>query len=173
MPSIVAYALTSVLFTVSYSFTLLATVLPNWLLFSTPIPFQITTNYGLFKKCRGDCRVFPSSDENDCDEKNFCEEWEGAAAAMIFAVIIGGLVWLNLVNALVSGRGGRARAWKGITVLLMIHALFQFTAVFLIAHLYTTSNRFYIGTKYDISFIFTNISASFSVVLAIILFMNA
>lgn len=83
----------------------------------------------IIKKCRGECRVFPSSDENDCNEKNFCEEWEGAAAAMIFAAFVGGIAWLLLIGALVGGRNKRERAWKGITALLLVHGTNRYSTL--------------------------------------------
>ncbi|CAG8531633.1 3278_t:CDS:2 [Funneliformis caledonium] len=177
MPTLATYSLITLLFTISYTFTLLSLLLPNWLLFSTPKPFRTYTNIGLFKRCSNtifndECRPFPSSDYNDCEEKFFCEEWGLAVTTMILAAILGGLTWLNFVLILLGGRLRREKAWKNSSGLLLLHALFQFITIFLIAHIYTTSEKFYFGVKYDYSFIFANISACLSVLLSLTLFTN-
>ncbi|CAG8713503.1 10676_t:CDS:2 [Dentiscutata erythropus] len=156
-------------------------LLPNWLVFSTrSIPFRTSVYYGLFKKCTGyndTCRPFPSVDQHDCNERNFCEEWEAAAIGMILAAVVGGLAWLHLVSVLVGGRAMREKAWKILSVLFFVYgirkfAILQFSSIAFIAHLYSTADTFYYGTKYDVSFVLANVSASLSIVLGITLFMN-
>ncbi|KAF0383481.1 hypothetical protein F8M41_011721 [Gigaspora margarita] len=131
MPSLVSYALVSILFTISYFFSLLAMLLPNWLVFSTrpSRPFHTSVYYGLFKKCtryNDTCRPFPSSDQNDCAERNFCEEWEAAAIGMILAAVVGGLAWLHLISVLLGGRAMRDRAWKILSVLFFVYGIRNF-----------------------------------------------
>ncbi|CAG8663826.1 4225_t:CDS:1, partial [Dentiscutata heterogama] len=165
-------------------------------------PFRTSVYYGLFKKCTGyndTCRPFPSVDQHDCNERNFCEEWEAAAIGMILAAVVGGLAWLHLVSVLVGGRAMREKAWKILSVLFFVYgirkfdsvraliklvphslitncyylpAILQFSSIAFIAHLYSTADTFYYGTKYDVSFVLANVSASLSIVLGITLFMN-
>ncbi|CAG8654186.1 5283_t:CDS:2, partial [Racocetra persica] len=118
------------------------------------------------------CRYFPSSEKDDCNERNFCEEWEAAAIGMILASVVGGLAWLHLVSVLLGGRARREKSWKILSVLFFVYAILQFLSIGCIAHLYTTADLFYFGTKYDISFVLANVSASLSIVLGITLFMN-
>ncbi|RIA84676.1 hypothetical protein C1645_831899 [Glomus cerebriforme] len=174
MPTLAAYSLISLLFTISCAFNLLALLLPNWVLFVSP--YRTYINFGLFKICSSSifndrCRRFPSLDE-DCKEEYFCEEWKLAASAMVLASVVGFFVWFDLVGVLIGGRLKRERSWLRISAMIILHALLQFIAIFLIAHVYTTSERFYYGAKYDNSFIFANVSACFSVLLAVILFLN-
>ncbi|CAI2165852.1 14796_t:CDS:2 [Funneliformis geosporum] len=177
MPTFATYSLITLLFTISYTFTLLALFLPNWLLFSTSKPFRTYNNIGLFKRCSNtilydSCRPFPSSEYNDCEENFFCEEWGLAGVTMILAAIVGGLTWLNFIMILLGGRLRREKAWKNSSGLLLLQALLQFITIFLIAHVYTTSEKFIFGFKYDYSFIFANVSACFGVLLSLTLFTN-
>ncbi|KAG9299607.1 hypothetical protein G9A89_020778 [Geosiphon pyriformis] len=175
MPSLSTYAVISLGFTITYFFTTLALLMPNWLVFSPPIPWLSTVNYGLFERCSAftnGCHPFPDQENGDCDEKYFCDKWIAARLGMIFATIVGGLTWLFLLLVLVSGRQRREKSWVLASMLMMFHAVFQFLAIGLIAHLFTTTTRFLFATKYDFSFIFANISASISVLLSITLLMN-
>ncbi|GBB83606.1 hypothetical protein RclHR1_01030021 [Rhizophagus clarus] len=176
MPTLAAYSLISLLFTVSCAFNLSALLLPNWIYVTLP-PVHVHQNFGLFRLCsysffNDDCRPFPSQSENDCKEEYFCEEWGLAALTMVLASIIGFLVWLDLIGVLIGGRLKRERSWKRISSMFILHALLQFASIFIIAHLFTMSTKFYYGAKYDLSFIFANVSACFSFILAIILFSN-
>ncbi|CAG8517844.1 21187_t:CDS:2 [Cetraspora pellucida] len=72
------------------------------------------------------CRYFPSSEQNDCNERNFCEEWEAAAIGMILASVVGGLAWLHLVSVLLGGRARREKAWKILSVLFFVFGIRNF-----------------------------------------------
>ncbi|CAG8713165.1 3871_t:CDS:2, partial [Ambispora leptoticha] len=123
MPSVTTYALVSLAFTITYFLTLLSINLPNWLLFDAKPWFRI--NYGLFKRCSAlttECHPFPSRDNGDCDEKYFCEQWEAAGFAMLFATFIGGITWCFLVVALIGGRNRRENLWVSLSMLMIFHA---------------------------------------------------
>ncbi|CAG8582370.1 11456_t:CDS:2 [Paraglomus brasilianum] len=174
MPSVTAYALISILFTIDYFLGFQSLIMPNWLVYVSRFPLKLEIHYGLFKKCSSvqGCYPFPSPERNDCDEEWFCELWNAARFAVLFAAFVGAVTWLALVVVMLGGRGKRERMWGSIAAWLMFHAFFQFTAVGLIAYLFNNSDRFYFGYKYDMSFIFATISGSLSVMLSISLVLN-
>ncbi|KAI8343054.1 hypothetical protein BC941DRAFT_465223 [Chlamydoabsidia padenii] len=169
--SLLAYVVIFFVFTCSYILNIVALVLPKWLTFITPSPFYTETHYGLFKLCRSftKCRAFPSSDRHDCDEDGFCELWRGAAAGMVLSVILGAIVILALIGTMCSGRRKRAKAWATLSGLFVLYAIPQVMSMGIIAYLYNSSATFYIGTRYDVSFILCIISWCLSVVLAVAL----
>ncbi|KAI8069879.1 hypothetical protein BC940DRAFT_17068 [Gongronella butleri] len=170
--SLLTYVVTFFVFLASYSLTILSLVLPKWLTFVTPIPFYTETNYGLFRLCHSfskDCRVFPSFDAGDCKEDGFCELWRGAAAGMVLSVILGAFVLLALLGTMCSERRKRAKAWVTLSGLFVLYAIPQMFAMGIIAYLYNSSSSFYMGTRYNVSFILCTISWCVSVVLAVIL----
>ncbi|CAG8475104.1 6502_t:CDS:2 [Ambispora gerdemannii] len=119
MPSLTTFALVSLAFTITYFLTILALILPNWLVFDVKPWLRI--NYGLFRKCSAlttECHPFPSRRDGDCDEANFCEQWTVAGFAMLFAVIIGGATWFFLLVALIGGRRRRENLWTSLSMLM-------------------------------------------------------
>ncbi|SAM02351.1 hypothetical protein [Absidia glauca] len=155
-----------------YVLTILALALPKWLTFITPVPFYTETNYGLFKMCRSfakECRTFPSGDDGDCGEDGFCELWRGAAAAVVLSAILGAFVILALLGTMCSGRRKRARAWVTIAGLLLLYAIPQVFSMSIIAYLFNSSSSFYMGTRYNVSFILCIISWCLSIFLAVVL----
>ncbi|KAI8890406.1 hypothetical protein K501DRAFT_319742 [Backusella circina FSU 941] len=174
--SILAYVVTLFVFISSYSFSIAALVFPKWLTFVTPVPFYIETNYGLFRLCRSitrECRAFPSADHGDCDEEGFCELWRAAGAGMILSAIIGGLVIVSLLGIMCSNRRKRARAWVSIACMFILYAIPQAFSMGVIAYIFNTSATFYMGTRYNFSFILCIISWCISVLLALVLSMVA
>ncbi|CAG8669379.1 14547_t:CDS:2, partial [Funneliformis mosseae] len=116
MPTLYTYITTSLTFTVTYSCSLISLFMPEWLRFESPRPYKTITNYGLFQKCSTlndvKCRDFPSIDYGDCEEERFCEEWNTARNAMIFAAVIGGLTLIYCIIVLLSGGSHHKHAWK-------------------------------------------------------------
>ncbi|KAI8088676.1 uncharacterized protein BX664DRAFT_331084 [Halteromyces radiatus] len=169
--SLLAYVVTFFVFTCSYILTILALALPKWLTFITPAPFYTETNYGLFQICRSfaKCRAFPSGDNGDCGEDGFCELWRGAAAGMVLSAILGAFVLLALLGTMCSGRRKRAKAWMTLAGLFVIYAIPQVLSMGIVAYLYNSSSTFYIGTRYNVSFILCIISWCLSIFLAVIL----
>ncbi|KAI8353241.1 hypothetical protein EDC96DRAFT_517295 [Choanephora cucurbitarum] len=174
--SLLGYVVTFFVFLSNYALTLSAIAFPKWLTFVTPIPFYMETNYGLFKLCRsmtGECRPFPSYDHGDCQEDGFCELWRAAAAGMIVSAILGGLTILALLATMCTQRRKRAKAWAPISFMLVAYALPQILSMSLIAYVFNTSATFYMGTRYNFSFIFCIISWILSVMMAVVLSMIA
>ncbi|KAI9343355.1 hypothetical protein BD770DRAFT_398197 [Pilaira anomala] len=170
--SLLAYVVTFFLFLINYVMTICALVFPKWLTFVTPVPFYMETNYGLFKLCRSmtrECRPFPSSEHGDCQEDGFCELWRAAAAGMVLAVIIGGLTLFGLLATMCSERRKRSKAWAPLSFLFYISALPQAFSMGAIAYLFNTSSTFYMGTRYNFSFILCTICWCTSVILSIVL----
>ncbi|KAI8640825.1 hypothetical protein BD408DRAFT_226846 [Parasitella parasitica] len=170
--SLLAYVVTFFIFICNYTLTICSLIFPKWLTFVTPVPFYIETNYGLFKLCRSitrDCRPFPSYDHGDCEEEGFCELWRAAAAGMVIAAVIGGLTILALLATMCSQRRKRSKAWAPISLLFLIYALPQAFSMGTITYLFNSSATFYMGTRYNFSFIFCIISWILSVMLSVVL----
>ncbi|KAM3586862.1 hypothetical protein VKS41_001916 [Umbelopsis sp. WA50703] len=173
--TLVIYVVVFFLFLASYTLNLTALFLPKWLIFVTPRPFYTETTYGLFRLCRsytGECRPFPIADK-DCSEEMFCELWQAASAGMILATVIGALALLTLLGTICSNRRKRESGWKLLSGLFALHAVPQATAMGIIAYLFNTSSNFYMGTRYDISFVFAIISWCLSIVIAGILLLSS
>ncbi|KAI8068118.1 uncharacterized protein B0P05DRAFT_551845 [Gilbertella persicaria] len=170
--SLLAYVVTLFVFLCNYGLTLSSILFPKWLTFVTPVPFYMETNYGLFKLCRSltrECRSFPSVDHGDCQEDGFCELWRAASAGMILSAVVGALAIMALFVTLCSQRRKRSKAWAPISFLFILYALPQALSMGIIAYLFNSSATFYMGTRYNISFIFCIISWILSVILAIVL----
>ncbi|CAO3595147.1 unnamed protein product [Absidia cylindrospora] len=99
----------------------------------------------------------------------FCELWRGAAAGMVISAILGAIVLLALVGTMCSGRHKRAKAWATLAGLFILYALPQVASMGIIAYLYNSSANFYIGTRYNVSFILCIISWCLSTFLAVVL----
>ncbi|CAO3646891.1 unnamed protein product [Cunninghamella echinulata] len=170
--SLLAYVVTFFVFTCSYVLTILSLALPKWLIFVTPVPFYTETNYGLFKLCRSftnKCRAFPSGDAGDCGEDGFCELWRGAAAGMVLSAVLGAFVLLALIGTMCGGRRKRSKAWVTIAGMFVLYAIPQVFSMAIVAYLYNSSSNFYLGTRYNVSFILCIISWCLSIFLAVIL----
>ncbi|KAI8967812.1 hypothetical protein BDF20DRAFT_215499 [Mycotypha africana] len=170
--SLLAYVVTFFIFICNYTLTICSIVFPRWLTFVTPVPFYMETHYGLFKLCRSitrECRVFPSYDHGDCQEEGFCELWRAAGASMILSAILGGLALFALLATMCSNRRKRSKAWAPISFLLVLYALPQIFSMSVMAYLYNSSSTFYIGTKYNVSFVLCIISWIVSILLSVIL----
>ncbi|RCH78650.1 hypothetical protein CU098_005999, partial [Rhizopus stolonifer] len=142
------------------------------LTFAPPLPFYMETNYGLFRLCRSmarECRPFPSYDHNDCDEEGFCELWRAAAAGMVVAVVVGGLTLIGLLVTMCSQRRKRDKAWAPISFMFFLYALPQAFSMSAIAYLFNTSPTFYMGARYNYSFVLCIISWTLSIILSIVL----
>ncbi|CAO3628894.1 unnamed protein product [Cunninghamella blakesleeana] len=162
--SLLAYVVTFFVFTCSYVLTLLSLALPKWLTFVTPVPFYTETNYGLFKLCRSfsnKCRTYPSGDAGDCSE--------GAAAGMVLSAVLGAFVLLALIGTMCGGRRKRSKAWVTIAGMFVLYAIPQVFSMAIVAYLYNSSSNFYLGTRYNVSFILCIISWCLSIFLAVIL----
>lgn len=92
-----------------------------------------------------------------------------AAAGMVLAAILGGLTIVALLGVMCSNRRKRARAWMTLSGLFVLHALPQAFAMGIMAYLFNTSATFYVGTRYNMSFILGTISWCLSIFLAAIL----
>ncbi|KAI7859062.1 hypothetical protein BDC45DRAFT_496779 [Circinella umbellata] len=170
--SLLAYVVTFFVFLCNYALTIAALVMPKWLSFVAPMPLYMETDYGLFRQCRSytrDCRPFPSEEKGDCTEDGFCELWRAAAAGMVLAAILGGLTILALLGTMCSSRRKRARAWVTLSGLFVLHAIPQAFSMGVIAYLFNSSATFYVGTRYNFSFIICTISWCFSIFLAAVL----
>ncbi|KAI7894508.1 uncharacterized protein EV154DRAFT_599857 [Mucor mucedo] len=170
--SLLAYVVTFFIFCINYVFTLCAVIFPKWLTFVTPVPFYMETNYGLFKLCRSmtrECRPFPSSEHGDCQEDGFCELWRAAAAGMVIATILGGLTLFGILATMCSERRKRSQAWAPLSFMFLIYAIPQAFSMGIIAYLFNTSATFYMGTRYNFSFVLSIISWCLAVILAVIL----
>ncbi|KAI9483001.1 MAG: hypothetical protein EXX96DRAFT_556465 [Benjaminiella poitrasii] len=170
--SLLAYVITFFVFLCNYTLTICSLLFPKWLTFATPVPFYMETNYGLFRLCRSitkECRPFPSYDHGDCDEDGFCELWRISAASMVVAAVIGGLTILALLTTMCSQRHKRSKAWAPISLMFLIFALPQAFSMGIISYLFSSSSMFYIGTRYNFSFILCIISWILSVILSIVL----
>ncbi|CAG8535190.1 12511_t:CDS:2 [Acaulospora morrowiae] len=117
-------------------------------------PKTISCGHKLRLKCSSlnaeSCRSFPSDEYGDCDEEGFCEEWNAAKIYMILASIIGGVVLMYLTYVIFfGGQAHREDAWKFITFGIGMLSFLQIATIFLIVHLYHTSDKFYYGVKFD------------------------
>ncbi|CAO3584548.1 unnamed protein product [Absidia cylindrospora] len=95
--------------------------------------------------------------------------WRGAAAGMVLSVILGAFVMLALLGTMCSGRRKRSGAWVTLAGLFILYALPQVLSMAIVAYLYNSSSSFYIGTRYNVSFILCIISWCLSIFLAIVL----
>ncbi|CAB4478015.1 hypothetical protein RhiirA5_414420 [Rhizophagus irregularis] len=174
MPNTITYILVSLSFTATYICGLASLVIPKWLIFESPRPHRAVTNYGLFQKCSTldtHCREFPLIEFGDCEEEGFCEEWKAARINMIIAAVLGGLTLIYCLGVFFSGKFHKEQiAWKIFVGLIGFHAILQYSTIALITHLYYTSDKFYYGVKYDISFLLVNISSVINILLSGILF---
>ncbi|KAI8983570.1 hypothetical protein BDB01DRAFT_791282 [Pilobolus umbonatus] len=174
--SLLTYVVSFFIFSINYALTLCALIFPKWITFATPVPFYMETNYGLFKSCRSmsrDCRPFPSQNYNDCEEEGFCEIWRGSAAGMVAAAIMGGLIIIALIATMCSERRKRSRAWGPLIFMFLVFASLQVVAMSGVAYLYNTSNFFYMGSRYNFSFVLCIISWTLTVILSIVISMIA
>ncbi|CAO3651692.1 unnamed protein product [Mucor hiemalis] len=120
-----------------------------------------------------ECRPFPSSDHGDCGEDGFCELWRAAAAGMVIATLIGGLTLFGLLATMCSDRRKRSKAWAPLSLMFILYALTQAFSMGVIAYLFNTSSNFYMGTRYNFSFVLCIISWISSIILSIVLFLVA
>ena len=88
---------------------------------------------------------------------------------MVLAAILGGLTILALLGTMCSSRRKRARAWVTLSGLFVLHAIPQAFSMGVIAYLFNSSATFYVGTRYNFSFIICTISWCFSIFLAAVL----
>ncbi|KAI7862813.1 hypothetical protein BDF14DRAFT_1469891 [Spinellus fusiger] len=163
-----------ILFLINYSLTLTALIVPKWVSFVIPVPIYYEKSYGLFRECNnlsGSCIPFPRGDQKACEEEGFCELWHASAAGMVLAAVVGGLTVLALLGALCGGRMNREKAWKGIACLFVLGAIPQAFSMGVIAYLFNTSAFFYIGARYNVSFVLCIVSWCLNVLLAVILSM--
>ncbi|KAL1934930.1 hypothetical protein VTP01DRAFT_4070 [Rhizomucor pusillus] len=170
--SLLAYVVTFFLFLCNYALTITALIIPKWLSFVAPMPLYMETDYGLFRLCRSfnrDCRPFPSEDQGDCGEDGFCELWRAAGAGMVLATILGGLTLIALLGTMCSNARKRGKAWTTLAGMFVLHAIPQAVAMGIIAYLFNTSATFYVGTRYNVSFIVCTISWCISIFLAAVL----
>ncbi|KAI8376054.1 uncharacterized protein BYT42DRAFT_645723 [Radiomyces spectabilis] len=170
--SLLTYVITFFVFICNYALTITSLALPKWLTFVTPVPFYMETNYGLFRLCRSftrECRVFPSNDYGDCSEDGFCELWRAASAGMLVSAILGALAIVALIGTMCSSRRKRAKAWVTVAGLFALHAIPQAFSMGVMAYLFNHSATFYMGTRYDVSFILCTISWCLSIFLAVLL----
>ncbi|EPB87633.1 hypothetical protein HMPREF1544_05617 [Mucor circinelloides 1006PhL] len=66
-------------------------------------------------------------------------------------------------------RRKRSKAWAPISFMFLIYALPQAFSMGTIAYLYNSSATFYMGTRYNFSFIFCIISWILSIMLSVVL----
>ncbi|KAI9275309.1 hypothetical protein BY458DRAFT_507054 [Sporodiniella umbellata] len=170
--SLLTYVITFFFFICNYALTLSALIFPKWITFSPPTPFYMETNYGLFQLCRSlfrECRPFPSYNHGDCDEDGFCELWRMGAAGMVVAAVVGAMTLAGLLITMCSQRRKRDGAWQAISLMFLLYAIPQALSMSAIAYLYNTSPTFYMGARYNFSFILCIISWIVGVVLALVL----
>ncbi|KAL1923313.1 uncharacterized protein VTP21DRAFT_8293 [Calcarisporiella thermophila] len=160
MPRVIEYLSTTFVFTISLAFTFYGLLTPDWLIFTPPKPFRMETHYGLFEKCSqltGECRRFPLQSAGDCEEENFCEKWQLAGYSLVTAAIIASFTWISLIGIMCGGRRSMEKGWRSAVGLFLLNALFGALSMSLIANLYNSSNTFYFGTRYGMSFILATI----------------
>ena len=88
---------------------------------------------------------------------------------MVIALIVGGLTLFGLLATLCSERRKRNKAWAPLSLMFLLYAIPQAFSMGVIAYLYNTSSMFYMGTRYNASFILCIISWISSIMLSIIL----
>ncbi|KAK9760019.1 hypothetical protein K7432_016378 [Basidiobolus ranarum] len=171
MTSLRTYAVVSLLFTISYAFSLYSIFQNTWLRVRPLNPFKLNESYGLWTKCDilGYCRSFPDATKGDCTEYNFCTKWHVAQASMAFSGFLGGMIFIILLGLIFASYAQQSKGWGLVTLLLTIHAMCQMVSMFFIADLYNNSTQFYYGTSYDVSFIFCIVSWVVDIMIAVIL----
>ncbi|ORX80050.1 hypothetical protein K493DRAFT_293221 [Basidiobolus meristosporus CBS 931.73] len=126
----------------------------------SPFPGRTSVYYGLFHQCTigGRCNSFPNSTNGDCQEPGFCILWNLARIAMILAAVIGSYLVIHLLGLVFGSSEKRQRGWKIVVFVLFVIALFQILGMAIIAHLFSTSTLFYVGTNYGSCFVLNIIS---------------
>ncbi|OJA18635.1 hypothetical protein AZE42_01780 [Rhizopogon vesiculosus] len=157
-----SYAATFVAVLIILSINVASVYLPDWLIAKYDIlNAQVTVRYGLTERCERaiisfpgpsnggrleytdyECRPFPLSVKDKCDDENrlFCAVW---TSAHYFTELGIGFAAMALVSLLigVSTHSRRRRVWRAVAGLVILHAVFQLVTFILITELYR-KNRF-------------------------------
>jgi len=157
-----SYAATFVAVLIILSINIASVYLPDWLIAKYDIlNAQVTVRYGLMERCERaiisfpgpsnggrleytdyECRRFPLSVKDKCDDENrlFCAVW---TSAHYFTELGIGFAAMALVSLLigVSTHSRRRRVWRAVAGLVILHAVFQLVTFILITELYR-KNRF-------------------------------
>ncbi|KAA8896877.1 hypothetical protein FN846DRAFT_900216 [Sphaerosporella brunnea] len=172
MTRVLVYASSLAVFTVASVLTLVSIIIPRWVSYrdTTPHGTPITYTYGLHRRCSsttGECTHFPTYEDCHGTDRYFCSMWRSVGFLMSFAVVLEGAIILAFITILMGGRTKRESGWKIMSFLLLLVAMMQCTSMALVAYLYDWDDRFFIGWRLDISWIFTTVSWSVAFLLAV------
>ncbi|KAK4626322.1 hypothetical protein CLAFUW4_04484 [Fulvia fulva] len=158
----IVYGISLWVFLGAVACTIAAMALPNWVTYTSPTDHDpIRVSYGLHKRCSsitGQCTKFPQYEDCHGENRGFCSAWRSTAFLMNFSVVLELAVVVAYVTVLVGGRGAREAGWKMIAGLLSAVAAGQIIAMALVAHLYETDSRFFVGWELDKSFVLCTVS---------------
>jgi len=132
----------------------------DWLIVHSPEVFntKITTTYGLFQRCEQqittipgpnkgkleytdfECRPFPAKVADNCEKENatFCAAWTSARYVVELAMWCSAVSLCAIVFG-VSTHSRRRRIWRAVAGLVLLHAMFQFTAFTIVTEMYRSS----------------------------------
>jgi len=132
---------------------------PDWLITSYEIlNAKVTVRYGLMERCERqvisipgpgnggfeytdyECRPFPRSVTDKCDDENrfFCAAWTSAQYSTELGIGFAALALVSLLIG-VSTHSRRRRVWRAVAGLVLLHVAFQIITFAVITELYRTA----------------------------------
>ncbi|ORY65254.1 uncharacterized protein BCR38DRAFT_341706 [Pseudomassariella vexata] len=176
MTRMIVYSVALGVFVAATVMTITSILTPNWVTYTVSAENTNATfshHMGLHQSCSStadpNCRRFP--DDDDCrGDQFFCSMWRSSGFLMSFATIVELATAVSFVVVMAGGKYKREEGWKLIGGLLLADAVIEFFGMGLIAYLFDHDQMFTVpGWKLDYSWILCTVSASVSVLLAIVL----
>jgi len=158
--------------------TFAAILLPNWVSFSSPLSpsDRLTYSYGLHRACSSlssGCRVFPEDKDCQGSDRYFCSLWRTTGFLMSFTAVLELAVIVAYIVIIAGGKQKRAVGWKLLDIMLVIVAVAQCGAMAIVAYLFDTDDRFFVGWRLDTSWILCTISWSVTILSAAFITLSA
>ncbi|ROT41407.1 hypothetical protein SODALDRAFT_271516 [Sodiomyces alkalinus F11] len=169
-----------VAFVAATAMTIASIAIPNWISYSsTSVDGETYSKHiGLHKTCSDlndpPCRVFPTEDQCQGDERYFCGVWRtmGFLASFATVIYLAGIV--SFVVVMAGGKFKREVGWKVLSPLLLLAALVEFVIMGVVVYIYNNDDQFTVpGWGLDTSWFLCTVSASIAVLCSVGLLLSA
>ncbi|KAL4808774.1 hypothetical protein BDV18DRAFT_157712 [Aspergillus unguis] len=169
----IVYSGSLIVFIAAFALSLASIIVPNWVSYhstsSTPGSKDYHYTYGLHRRCSSltdTCDSFPKKEDCLGEDRYFCSMWRTVGFMMSFAVVLEAMSVVAWIIIISGSKRMRENGWKVLVVLILIGAGIQIGAVGIVAYLVDNEERFFIGWRLDMSWIFCTVSWCVSLVTA-------
>jgi len=178
MTRVLVYSTALVAFVAATAMTMASIFIPDWITWTVDNSDggHFTKTIGLHRSCSsttGTCVHYPQREDCFGTDRYFCSMWRSVGFMMSFAAVLELATLVAYVVVILGGKQKRETGWRILAFMLMLVGVVQCASMAIVAYVFDTDDRFFVGWKLDKSWILCTVSWSIAVLSAAFISLSA